>query len=215
MISFSYCININVYLLLKSAGTSLEHHPVTKRLYQYRKLIAQFDATFEELIKPQIEILLQEKSGFEFSTTHEQTKRTLKVLEKLAQKRGDGEVEDVDLKGSAKKRTFDGQPEVESDLVDVDTENETNEIENIKGERYITDQKRGITYQIAKNKGLTPHRKKEQRNPRVKHRNKFRKAKIRRKGAVSTNILCFIVSITGYFVVLGSRSEKGDCSIWW
>lgn len=29
-----------------------------------------------------------------------------------------------------------------------------------------------------------PHRKKEQRNPRVKHRNKYRKAKIRRKGAV-------------------------------
>jgi U3 small nucleolar RNA-associated protein 3 len=47
------------------------------------------------------------------------------------------------------------------------------------------DEKRGITYQIAKNKGLTPRRKKEQRNPRVKHRNKFRKAKIRRKGQVS------------------------------
>lgn len=44
--------------------------------------------------------------------------------------------------------------------------------------------KREITYQIAKNKGLTPHRKKEQRNPRVKHKLKYRKAKIRRKGAV-------------------------------
>ncbi|KAK3918637.1 Something about silencing protein 10 [Frankliniella fusca] len=44
--------------------------------------------------------------------------------------------------------------------------------------------KRAITWQMAKNKGLTPHRKKEQRNPRVKHRNKFRKAKIRRKGQV-------------------------------
>lgn len=44
--------------------------------------------------------------------------------------------------------------------------------------------KRQITYQIAKNKGLTPHRKKEQRNPRVKHKLKYRKAKIRRKGAV-------------------------------
>lgn len=51
----------------------------------------------------------------------------------------------------------------------------------------ITDEmeKRAITYQMAKNKGLTPYRKKEQRNPRVKHRNKFRKAKISRKGAVS------------------------------
>ncbi|XP_064598759.1 something about silencing protein 10-like [Liolophura sinensis] len=46
------------------------------------------------------------------------------------------------------------------------------------------DGKRAITYQIAKNKGLTPHRKKEQRNPRVKHRMKYRKAKIRRKGMI-------------------------------
>lgn len=45
--------------------------------------------------------------------------------------------------------------------------------------------KRPINYQIAKNRGLTPHRKKELRNPRVKHRNKYRKATIRRKGAVS------------------------------
>ncbi|KAG9296944.1 hypothetical protein G9A89_006899 [Geosiphon pyriformis] len=37
--------------------------------------------------------------------------------------------------------------------------------------------KRQINYQILKNKGLTPHRKKEQRNPRVKHRQKYEKAK--------------------------------------
>jgi len=46
------------------------------------------------------------------------------------------------------------------------------------------DEKRGITYKIAKNKGLMPKRSKQQRNPRVKHRMKFEKAKKRRKGAV-------------------------------
>ncbi|KAJ8022148.1 Something about silencing protein 10 [Holothuria leucospilota] len=46
------------------------------------------------------------------------------------------------------------------------------------------DEKRAITYQISKNKGLTSKRKKEVRNPRVKNRSKFRKAKIRRKGQV-------------------------------
>ena len=47
-------------------------------------------------------------------------------------------------------------------------------------------EKRKITYEMAKNKGLMPHRKKEQRNPRVKHKEKFRKAKVRRKGQVRT-----------------------------
>lgn len=48
-----------------------------------------------------------------------------------------------------------------------------------KGERVVeaeqvgADGKRQITYQIQKNKGLTPHRKKEVRNPRVKKRMKY------------------------------------------
>lgn len=37
--------------------------------------------------------------------------------------------------------------------------------------------KRRADYKILANKGLTPHRKKELRNPRVKHRNKYEKAK--------------------------------------
>ncbi|CAG0882106.1 unnamed protein product [Darwinula stevensoni] len=52
------------------------------------------------------------------------------------------------------------------------------------GEVDMGDEKRAITYEIAKNKGLTPHKKKELRNPRVKHRMKFRRAKIRRRGQV-------------------------------
>ena len=46
------------------------------------------------------------------------------------------------------------------------------------------DDKRGITYQMFKNKGLAPKRNKDQRNPRVKHRHKFEKATVRRKGQV-------------------------------
>ena len=59
-------------------------------------------------------------------------------------------------------------------------------LDNVSGNDVIDEEnRRMITYQISKNKGLTPHRSKEQRNPRVKHRNKYRKAIIRRKGAVS------------------------------
>lgn len=44
--------------------------------------------------------------------------------------------------------------------------------------------RRTITDQIQRNRGLTPHRKKEYKNPRVKHRLKYRKAVIRRRGQI-------------------------------
>ena len=43
---------------------------------------------------------------------------------------------------------------------------------------------RKASYQIVKNKGLLPSRKKEVRNPRVRHRNKFEKATKKRKSQV-------------------------------
>ncbi|CAM9925806.1 unnamed protein product, partial [Phaeothamnion confervicola] len=47
-----------------------------------------------------------------------------------------------------------------------------------------TGAKRGATYAIVKNRGLTPHKNKLNRNPRAKKREKYRKAVIRRKGQV-------------------------------
>ena len=44
--------------------------------------------------------------------------------------------------------------------------------------------KRAATYEMIKNKGLTPHRKKENRNPRVKKRLMYAKAVVARKGQV-------------------------------
>ncbi|PSC73947.1 Something about silencing 10 [Micractinium conductrix] len=43
---------------------------------------------------------------------------------------------------------------------------------------------RGITRDIEKNRGLTPHRRKDMKNPRKKHRVKFAQATERRKGQV-------------------------------
>ena len=43
---------------------------------------------------------------------------------------------------------------------------------------------RGVSYEIIKNRGLTPHKSKLNRNPRVKKREAYRKAVIRRKGQV-------------------------------
>ena len=49
--------------------------------------------------------------------------------------------------------------------------------EEIEGER-------AISRTIMKNRGLVPHKNKLNRNPRVKKREQYRKAQIRRKGAV-------------------------------
>lgn len=44
--------------------------------------------------------------------------------------------------------------------------------------------KRGVTYEIMKNKGVTPYRKTVNKNPRVKKRKAYEKAVISRKGQV-------------------------------
>lgn len=58
----------------------------------------------------------------------------------------------------------------EDDAVDLDASDE--------------EDRRGITYEMSKNKGLTAQKKKSVRNPRVKHRMKFKKALVKRKSQV-------------------------------
>ncbi|GKY93273.1 hypothetical protein MPSEU_000294800 [Mayamaea pseudoterrestris] len=48
----------------------------------------------------------------------------------------------------------------------------------------VIDGERGVSKQIMKNRGLVAHKNKLNRNPRVKKREQYRKALIRRKGAV-------------------------------
>lgn len=59
MIFFSYCTNINMYLLLK-ANNKLKNHPVIQRLYQYRQLLSQADQIFHEVMRSQIQLLIFE-----------------------------------------------------------------------------------------------------------------------------------------------------------
>mmetsp|Transcript_30248 Transcript_30248/g.22477 ORF Transcript_30248/g.22477 Transcript_30248/m.22477 type:complete len:204 (+) Transcript_30248:1-612(+) len=59
------------------------------------------------------------------------------------------------------------------------------------------DDKRAASYEIIKNKGLTPHRKKINRNPRVKKREKYADAVVRRKGAVRDVIVGAAASYDG------------------
>ncbi|KAK9685802.1 Triosephosphate isomerase [Popillia japonica] len=189
----NYATNISMYLLLKASKTNMKNHPIVKRLFQYRQHLTQADAVFEESIKPQVPILMNLEHN-------EPRKKTLKLLKKLRNKKEhETELADTksvtsdnnDLKTSnikndkiTKHVTFGVDTSESSDSDSEKMQASETEKMNTNDDNNQTIEKRAITYQIAKNKGLTPHRKKEQRNPRVKHRNKFRKAKIRRKGAV-------------------------------
>uniref|UniRef100_A0A0K8VBK5 Something about silencing protein 10 n=1 Tax=Bactrocera latifrons TaxID=174628 RepID=A0A0K8VBK5_BACLA len=172
-IALSYCSNVTFYLLLKAKRNAVRNHPVTKRLLQLKKLIKQLQDKYDNIIRPQLEALLERiVDGDKFQ-----------VLD----------VRDIADRTKSKKKTklgilekYDEKSKVDEQSEDKDDE-DNEDMDLTEADPYADeDTRRGITYQIAKNKGLTPARKKELRNPRVKHRNKFRKALVRRKGAVRT-----------------------------
>ncbi|KAH8396066.1 hypothetical protein KR222_002666 [Zaprionus bogoriensis] len=171
----TYCSNVSFYLLLKAQRSSVKFHPVVKRLVQLKQLRDQLAPRYEEYIRPQLEALLeriQDGDAFTVLDVAAQRKAKLQILKQYHE---------------AEPQPADKQQQADDADDDDDEEDEDDEDED----EHATDAdeesaRRGITRQIAKNKGLTPHRKKEVRNPRVKHRSKFRRALIRRKGAVRT-----------------------------
>ena len=164
-----YCANVLFYLTLRASQASVEEHPVIQRIIQLRELFGQLEtqlpenakellenavATFVDKSDLDPEIGVRKKGGAKrkrddhpgVETASDPFEYYLKVKR---------------IKEAKKAKTKSFQEE----LSDVEY------IEEEDGE-----EKRAITYQIARNKGLTPKRKKEQRNPRVKHRKKFEKA---------------------------------------
>lgn len=175
----TYCSNVSFYLVLKAQRSAIKNHPLVKRLVQMRQLLQQLQEKYDRVIKPQLEQLLQDiREGHEIKFT-DPSKKVAKKTKKLQLLRT------MDVDGE-KEEESDEEVSKEISNMETDSENgqEDDEEENPADDG--ADDRRQITYQMSKNKGLTPHRKKELRNPRVKHRNKFRKAIIRRKGAVRT-----------------------------
>lgn len=208
----TYVTNITFYLLLKASQKSTKNHPILKRLVQLRELLNKLDEKYEEHIRPEVERLLEDlqsgkpvsfaaKEKKSFGVQMAKTQRPkLKAFTKMQDSGlfgahvGDQDEDDDDEEGRLIERKMElllqkvKQQEATDETMDMSDEEEDGAAEEAEGQSSEEEgvEKRKITYQIAKNKGLTPHRKKEQRNPRVKHRQKFRKALIRRKGAVRT-----------------------------
>ncbi|XP_048028805.1 something about silencing protein 10 [Megalobrama amblycephala] len=167
----NYCTNISFYLVLKAKRIPAHNHPVIERLLTYRNLINELGAV-DARLAPQLRQLL---SG---EKPDKPARRSAKVSEETEL----AEAEESDLDEEANLRVYNAMAErqkLKRKKIEMQNEDGLVEEEGKEGNA-----KRGITYQMSKNKGLTPKRKKIDRNPRVKHREKFRRAQIRRKGQV-------------------------------
>lgn len=166
----NYCTNISFYFMLKAKRVKVRNHPLVKRLIQFRQLICQLDDRFAYVVKPQLEILLAE--------TENSGSPKLMMLQNLKAQLESSELnEGTSEEGDDVVRPLFNQ----KDLSESEDEGEAEKMDDDQEGPFS---KRQITRQIAKNKGLTATKRRELRNPRVKNKNKFRKAVIRRKGAV-------------------------------
>lgn len=178
----NYCSNISFYLILKARRVPAHGHPVIERLVTYRNLINKLSVVDEKLAS-EIRHLLTFKGDAGNKELISKAKLTKAKPESVsgtpaAVSAVTDVSDDSDFDEEAARKYY---KEIE-DKQKLKRKKEENSIE----EQALEDQnaKRAITYQIAKNRGLTPRRKKIDRNPRVKHREKFRRAKIRRRGQV-------------------------------
>ncbi|XP_036708072.1 something about silencing protein 10 [Balaenoptera musculus] len=174
----NYCSNISFYLILKARRVPAHGHPVIDRLVTYRNLINKLSVVDQKL-SSEIRHLLTLKGGAgkeELNLKAKSTKAKPKSVSAVAASTVTDLSDDSDFDEAALKyyKEIEDRQKLKRKKEDS-TEEQAPEVQNTK---------RAITYQIAKNRGLTPRRKKIDRNPRVKHREKFRRAKIRRRGQV-------------------------------
>ncbi|KAM9580692.1 something about silencing protein 10 [Guaruba guarouba] len=191
----NYCANISFYLVLKSKRMPVHNHPVIERLVAYRNIINDL-AIIDQKLSSQVRMLL--KNYYDKKEDKLRKEKKFAVFLPLDVKKTQSKRAPALANGRAPA----GEPSDESDLDEeaalkyyqmmeekLKLKRKRTEDEDGLGEEAVLDgedpnKKRGVTYQMIKNKGLTPKRRKIDRNPRVKHREKFRRAKIRRKGQV-------------------------------
>jgi len=160
---------------MKSTDMNLSKHPIINDIEQYRKLCQLVNEDFQSMKSDIIKLceLLQEKKSqvnqLSLSLQKDLTSRPHLIVKNgisLPNKTTNGITAKPSLRERMMKRKQQQQLETE-----IEAQEEK-------------PQKRRITYEIEKNKGLTAKRKKEYRNPRVRHRNKYARALIKRKSRV-------------------------------
>ncbi|XP_077582099.1 something about silencing protein 10 [Stigmatopora nigra] len=173
----NYCTNISFYVGLKAKRIPAHNHPVIERMLTYRNLINELSSV-DARLEPQYKKLLAawKEEGIPSKPVAKKKVSAKAVAKTMVDS-------DTDMDEEEALRFY---HEVEGRLkLKKENKQRKEENEKVNGVGELDPEgKRSITYQMFKNKGLTPKRKKIDRNPRVKHREKYRRAKIRRKGQV-------------------------------
>ncbi|NXE08382.1 SAS10 protein, partial [Lophotis ruficrista] len=191
----NYCANISFYLVLKAKRMPVHSHPIIERLVAYRNIINDL-AVIDQKLSPQVRMLL--KNYYDKKEDKLRKEKKFAVFLPLDVKKNKPKRAPALANGRAAASESSEESELDEEaalkyykmmeeklkLKRKRTEDQDTLEEEATLEGEDPNKKRGVTYQIIKNKGLTPKRRKIDRNPRVKHREKFRRAKIRRKGQV-------------------------------
>lgn len=171
----TYCSYLSLYLMMKSKDLSLSKHPIINDIEQYRQLCQIVNDDFQSMKNDLLklcEVLQERKTQLNQKTKDISTKPQLILNPKIV-------TPTISSNGTQKKVSL------RERMVKRREEQDKNDVSNDEVEDQPT-QKRGITYEMQKNKGLTVKRKKENRNPRVRHRNKYARALVKRKSRVPT-----------------------------
>ncbi|GFS99306.1 something about silencing protein 10 [Nephila pilipes] len=205
-----YCMNISFYMSLRSKGPVHTSHPIVRRINSFKDILERLN-NVNDTFKKEIDIIVKKLKNNEeiyFAKSEPSTEIDEHISEADAQEKSifekllaisktkvtkDGNKKDKKSKSKqfeteAEKEILsmykNSKPNIDDapTSLDDDAINEKMDVDLNAGGG--TEEKRNITKQMIKNRGLTAKQKKEKRNPRVHNRMKFKRAVIKRKGQV-------------------------------
>ncbi|KDO28814.1 hypothetical protein SPRG_20018 [Saprolegnia parasitica CBS 223.65] len=198
----NYTMNISFYLQLKAAGKTVQDHPVLQHILQMRAKLNALEAV-DEGLEGQLDELLtteipdhetineddeDEDDGlgeyFKADEAPEAAAPKKKGSKKTSKKRKMEEDDQVDEDADAFYASVAATKTKTKNLKEAFFSHEPTYYPEADDDEDDEDKKRGATYQMIKNRGLTAHKSKVNRNPRVKKRLQYEKALVRRKGQV-------------------------------
>lgn len=187
----NYLVNISFYFALKLSKENTKGHPVVDVLVQHQQFLSQLKP-LDEKLEDEIGEILSKYEDIDFTSLmpSEEKDEEKDDCDTLATNGRTSDLTEFENCMEAKKLDMD--PLEYYKLMKIKSEKtkklaknpEILEDENMESLDLSEEGKRMITYEMSKNKGLIRNRRKELKNPRVKHKMKFKKAVIKRKGQV-------------------------------